>query len=90
MRRWTFTTMLAGLAYTVAVCGPALAQAPAPKGGSPTEARAMLERAVQALHADKQKALTAFRRGADGFSQRDLYVFCFGPDGKLDAIPTPQ
>jgi hypothetical protein len=89
MRRRTFTTMLAGLACTIAVYGPLLAQAQAPKGGSPAEARAMLERAVQALRADKQKALTAFTHGTKGFSQRDLYVFCFGPDGKLDAHPNP-
>ena len=49
----------------------------------------MLKHAVRALRADKQKALTAFIRGTDGFSQRDLYVFCFGPDGKLDAHPNP-
>ena len=49
----------------------------------------MLERAVQALRADKQKALTAFTRGTNGFSEGDLYVFCFGPDGKLDAHPNP-
>ena len=89
MRRRTFTTMLAGLACAVAVSGPLFAQAQAPQGGSPAEARAMLERAVQALHADKQKALTAFTHGTKGFSQRDLYVFCFGPDGKLDAHPNP-
>src|SRR6516164_9900182 len=89
MRRRAFTTMLAGLACTIAVYGPLLAQAQAPKGGSPAEARAMLERAVQALRADKQKALTAFTHGTNGFSQRDLYVFCFGPDGRLDAHPNP-
>ena len=66
MRRWTFTTMLAGLACAIALSGPLLAQAQAPQGGSPAEARAMLERAVQALRADKQKALTAFSRRADG------------------------
>ncbi len=49
----------------------------------------MLESAVQALRADKGKALTAFTRGTRGFSRRDLYVFCFGPDGKLDAHPNP-
>jgi len=87
MRRWTFTTMLAGLACAIAVSGPLLAQAQAPQGGSPAEARAMLERAVQALRADKQKALTAFTQGAKDFRHRDLYVFCFGPDGTVDAHP---
>ena len=89
MRRRNVITMLAGLACAAAVSGPLLAQAKAPKAGTPAEARAMLERAVQALRADKQKALTAFSQGAKGFSQRDLYVFCFGPDGKLDAHPNP-
>ena len=89
MRRRTFTTILAGLACAIAVSGPLLAQAQAPKAGTAPEARAMLKHAVRALRADKQKALTAFSRGADGFSQRDLYVFCFGPDGKLDAHPNP-
>ncbi len=87
MRRRTFTTMLAGLTCAIAVSGPLLAQAQAPKAGTPAEARAMLDRAVQALVADKQKALTAFTRGSNGFSQGDLYVFCFGPDGIVDAHP---
>ena len=47
----------------------------------------MLERAVQALRADKQKALTAFTQGTKDFRHRDLYVFCFGPDGTVDAHP---
>ena len=89
MCRRKFIAMLAGMACAVAFSGPLHAQAQAPKGGSPAEARAMLERAVQALRADKQKALAAFTHGAKGFSQRDLYVFCFGPDGKLDAHPNP-
>jgi signal transduction histidine kinase len=79
--------MLAGLACAIAVSGPLLAQAQAPQGGSPAEARAMLERAVQALRADKQKALTAFTQAAKDFRHRDLYVFCFGPDGTVDAHP---
>jgi hypothetical protein len=79
--------MLAGLACAIAVSGPLLAQAQAPQGASPAEARAMLERAVQALRANKQKALTAFTQGAKDFRHRDLYVFCFGPDGTIDAHP---
>ena len=89
MSRRKFLTMLAGLACAAAVCGPPLAQAQAPKGGSPAEARAMLERAVQALRADKQKALTAFTQATKDFRHRDLYVFCFGPDGTVDAHPNP-
>jgi hypothetical protein len=89
MSRRKFIAMVAGMACAAAICGPALAQAQAPKAGTAPEARAMLKHAVRALRADKQKALTAFSRGTDGFSQRDLYVFCFGPDGKLDAHPNP-
>lgn len=81
--------MLAQLVCAVAFSGLLHAQAQSPKAGTPPEARALLERAAQALREDKQKALTAFKRGAKGFSQRDLYVFCFGPDGKLDAHPNP-
>jgi Single Cache domain 2 len=80
---------LAGFVCAIAVSGPLLAQATAPKAGSPAQARAMLERAVQALRADKQKALTAFTQGTKGFSQGDLYVFRFGPDGKVNAHPNP-
>ena len=89
MSRRNVTTTLAGMACAVVFSGSLLAQAQAPKAGTPAEARAMLERAVQALRADKREALTAFTRGTKGFSQRDLYVFCFGPDGKLDAHPNP-
>jgi hypothetical protein len=57
--------------------------------GTPDEARAMLERAVAAVNADEPKALAAFSKGEDGFRDRDLYVFCIGPDGKIDAHPDP-
>lgn len=57
--------------------------------GTPDEARAMLERAVAAVNADEPKALAEFSRGEDGFKDRDLYVFCAGPDGKIDAHPNP-
>ena len=45
----------------------------------------MLERAVAAVKADKPAALKAFTADADGFKDRDLYVFCGGPDGKTSA-----
>src|SRR4030088_3239200 len=57
--------------------------------GTPDEARAMLERAVAAVNADEPKALAEFSKGEGGFKDRDLYVFCAGPDGKLDAHPNP-
>ena len=44
--------------------------------GTAEEAKAMLERAVAAIKADEAAALTAFTAGAEGFKDRDLYVFC--------------
>lgn len=57
--------------------------------GTATEAKAMLERAVAAVNADEPKALAEFSKGEGGFKDRDLYVFCSGPDGKIDAHPNP-
>lgn len=55
--------------------------------GNPEEARAMLERAVAALQKDKSAALDAFNKSDGEFRDRDLYVFCAGPDGILTAHP---
>ena len=55
--------------------------------GTPEEARAMLERAVADLQKDKSAALEAFKRKDGGYRDRDLYVFCGGPDGKFTAHP---
>jgi hypothetical protein len=66
------------------------AQAAAPKAkfGSKEEAKAMLEKAVAAVKADKAKALEMFNKGEGGFKDRDLYVFCANAaDGKLTAHP---
>ena len=56
--------------------------------GTPEEAKAMLERAVVALKADKGKALVMFTRGEGSFKDRDLYPYCGGPDGYFTAHPT--
>lgn len=55
--------------------------------GSRDEAKAMLEHAVKVLQADKGRALDMFTNGMGGFVDRDLYVFCGGPDGMLTAHP---
>ncbi|MDJ0957388.1 MAG: YHS domain-containing (seleno)protein [Arenicellales bacterium] len=55
--------------------------------GTPEEARAMLERAVAALQKDKSAALEAFNKKDGGYRDRDLYVFCAGPDGIFSAHP---
>ncbi len=51
------------------------------------EARGVLEREVAFLKADKDQALDLFTGGNGGFIDRDLYVFCSGPDGMLTAPP---
>jgi len=44
--------------------------------GTKAEAKAMLEKAVAAVKADKTKALGMMQKGEGGFRDRDLYVFC--------------
>jgi signal transduction histidine kinase len=56
--------------------------------GSAAEAKAMLEKAVSALKADKAGALAQFAKGEGGFKDRDLYPFCGGPDGNFTAHPS--
>jgi hypothetical protein len=76
MRRSAITAMsLAALALSSA------AMAQQSQYGTPAEAKAMLEKAVAALKADKAKALVTFSKGESGFKDRDLYVACAGADG---------
>ncbi len=56
--------------------------------GTPAEAKAMLEKAVAAVKANKAKALQEFTKGEDGFKDRDLYPYCGGPDGNFTAHPS--
>ncbi|OHB31700.1 MAG: chemotaxis protein [Desulfuromonadaceae bacterium GWC2_58_13] len=56
--------------------------------GTADEAKAMLEKAVAAIKADKAGALAQFTKGEGGFKDRDLYPFCGGPDGNFTAHPT--
>jgi hypothetical protein len=56
--------------------------------GTAEEAKAMLERAVVAVKADKTKALDMFNNGEGGFKDRDLYVWCANAaDGIVTAQP---
>jgi signal transduction histidine kinase len=56
--------------------------------GTAQEARAMLDRAVAAVKADRDVALGMFNKGESGFKDRDLYPFCFNiADGKTVAAP---
>ena len=56
--------------------------------GTPAEARAMLDKVVAAVSADKAGALEMFTKGEGGFKDRDLYPYCGGPDGNFTAHPT--
>jgi signal transduction histidine kinase len=54
--------------------------------GSAGEARAMLDKALAAIRANKDAALVMFNNGDGGFKDRDLYPFCFNlSDGKFVA-----
>ena len=56
--------------------------------GTAAEAKAMLDKAVAAVKADKAKAIASFNDGTDGFKDRDLYPFCFNiSDGMTQAAP---
>jgi len=73
----TFACLAAVLALAVS--------ASAGDRGTPEEAQALLDRAVKAVQADEAKALAAFNDPKGGYQDRDLYVFCSGPDGKISA-----
>jgi signal transduction histidine kinase len=82
----TFTIALAS-AVAFMLSAAAFAQ----QGGTAQEARAMLDKAVAAVKADKTKAIDMFNKGQGGFSDRDLYVFCADvTDAKLVALGNPN
>jgi hypothetical protein len=59
--------------------------------GTATEAKAMLEKTVSALKADKAKTLDLINEGKGGFLDRDLYPFCFNlSDGKSVSVASPN
>jgi len=59
--------------------------------GTAQEARAMLDKVVAAVKADKTKALDMFNKGEGGFLDRDLYPFCFNiSDAKIVAVGNPN
>ena len=59
--------------------------------GTAQEARAMLDKVVAAVKADKTKALDTFNKGEGGFREGDLYPFCFNiSDAKIVAVGNPN
>jgi Single Cache domain 2 len=84
------TFMIAAASVAVLTLSPA-AFAQKADHGTADEAKAMLVKAVAAVHADKTKALDMFNKGEGGFLDRDLYVFCSNvSDGKIVAIGNPN
>ncbi|MGA7329374.1 MAG: cache domain-containing protein [Rhodomicrobium sp.] len=82
MLRNVKAAFLASLAITLFTIGYVQAQ------GTAAEAKAMLEKAVAAVKADKAKAISMFNSGEGGFKDRDLYPFCFNiSDGVTVAAP---
>jgi len=80
-------TIAAASAVALMFSATAFAQ----KGGTEREAKAMLDKAVAAVKADKTKAVNEFNNGQGGFLDRDLYVFCANvTDGKLIANGNPN
>jgi signal transduction histidine kinase len=76
------------LTFVLSVAAVATLVAAQAQYGTAAEAKAMLEKAVAALKANKAKALGEFTKGEGGFKDRDLYPFCGGPDGNFTAHPT--
>src|ERR1700739_455977 len=68
--------LMVGMVLTAALALSTTAFAQA-QFGTAAEAKAMLEKAVAAVKADKAKALAMFIKGEGGFKDRDLYPFCF-------------
>ena len=86
MLRKLMTGVVASLA--IGLSAAALAQG---QFGTAAEAKAMLEKAVAAVKADKAKALAMFNKGEGGFKDRDLQPFCFNvSDGKIVAATVPS
>ncbi len=59
---------------SAALCASAFAQA---QLDTAAKAKAMLEKAIAAVKADKAKAIETINKGEGGFKDGDLYPFCF-------------
>ena len=75
--------ILAGI-IAVALVGPAFAS----DMGTPDEAKAMSEKAKEAVNEmGREKAFATFADQNGGFREKDLYVFCVDMDGVLLSQP---
>jgi signal transduction histidine kinase len=81
-------SMIGVLAAAVLTLGAATAFGQKPEFGTAAEAKALLERAIPLVKADKKAAFAKFLSGEDNFKDRDLYVFCLNSaDGIINAAP---
>jgi cytochrome c len=80
------------LIATVMLCAAgAHAQKPQPPRATPAEARAFLDKAVAHYQkVGRAQALKDFNAAKGAFVDRDLYVFCAGPDNKMVAHGADQ
>ena len=80
--------MLRKLMIAALACAAMMVSNTAFAQGSATESKAMLDKAIAAVKADKAKAIASFNAGTDGFKDRDLYPFCVNiSDGMTQAAP---
>src|ERR1700683_998691 len=73
-RQIAFVFALAASAALLATAAPAQLMA---HPGTAADAKAMLDKTVAALKADKAKALDEINKGENGFLVGDIYPFCF-------------
>jgi signal transduction histidine kinase len=67
------------------------AQAQMAKSGTADDAKAMLDKTVAAIKADKAKTLAEINAGTNGFFVGDIYPFCWNlSDGKNVAVANPN
>src|SRR5580704_7805679 len=80
------------IAYALALAaGAAIFANAALAEGTAADAKAMLDKTIAALKADKAKTLTEINAGTNGFLQGDIYPFCFNlSDGLLVAVSNPN
>lgn len=83
MKKW-----IALVCAATALSGLSSITMAAAESGSAAEARAMLDKTVAAIKADKAAAMAQIAKGENGFKDRDLYPFCGGSDGNFTAHPS--
>jgi cytochrome c len=74
-RRAAFAFVASLLCCGLCSSGSAVAQSS--QFGTSVEAKAIFDKAVTALKADKAKAIDMFNKDEGGFRDKDFYVFCF-------------